>query len=137
MHVQFVQVHAQFILRHRRQVLWLQPGHCEAQTRAAVRQGRLAFALIIPPDFSANAVLGTQSGADRLLVYASEGDNYNGAYLARRFAAELGYQVNETLDEKRWALVLGASADAGASVPGRVVAGRGNDRLYFSFAPFA
>ena len=91
-------------------------GTDEAQARAAVRQGRLAFALIIPPDFSANAVPGTQSGAGRLVVYASEGDNYNGAGLARRFAAELGHQVNETLNEKRWALVLGASADAGASV---------------------
>lgn len=91
-------------------------GTDEAQARAAVRQGKSAFALIIPRDFSASAVPGTRSGGGKLVVYASEGDNYNGAGLARRFAAELGHQVNETLNEKRWALVLGASADAGQNI---------------------
>ncbi len=91
-------------------------GTDEAQARAAVRQGKSAFALIIPRDFSASAVPGIRSGGGRLVVYASEGDNYNGAGLARRFAAELGHQVNETLNEKRWTLVLGASADAGQNI---------------------
>ena len=36
--------------------------------------------------------------------------------MARRFAAELGHQVNETLNERRWALVLGAAAGSGASL---------------------
>ncbi len=88
----------------------------EAAARKAVRQGSSAFALIIPRDFSATAVPGLQSGGGKLVVYASEGDNYTGAGLARRFAAELGHQVNETLNEKRWAIVLGATADAGQSV---------------------
>lgn len=91
-------------------------GTDESQARAAVRQGKSAFALIIPRDFSATAVPGIRSGGGRLVVYASEGDNYNGAGLARRFAAELGHQVNETLNEKRWTLVLGASADAGQNI---------------------
>ncbi|MDB5964016.1 MAG: hypothetical protein JWQ72_516, partial [Polaromonas sp.] len=91
-------------------------GTDEAAARLAVRQGRIAFALIIPHDFSASAVPGIRSGGGRLVVYASEGDNYTGAGLARRFAGELGHQVNETLNEKRWALVLGATADAGESV---------------------
>ena len=34
------------------------------------------------------------------------------AATARRFAAELGHQVNETLNEKRWSLVLGATAQS-------------------------
>lgn len=81
----------------------------EAEARRRVRAGLLSFALIVPRDFSANAVPGMPSARGRLVVYASEGNNYTGAGLARRFAAELGHQVNETLNEKRWELVLGAT----------------------------
>lgn len=88
----------------------------EARARAAVQAGQAAFALIIPAQFSANAVPGTQSGGGKLIVFASEGNNYSGAGLARRFAVELGHQLNETLNEKRWALVLGASEGSKASL---------------------
>lgn len=88
----------------------------EAAARKAVRDGTTAFALIIPRDFSANAVPGAQTGGGKLVVFASEGNNYTGAGLARRFAAELGHQVNETLNEKRWSLVLGTSEGARQSL---------------------
>ncbi|MFP8778703.1 YhgE/Pip family protein [Hydrogenophaga sp. RWCD_12] len=88
----------------------------EETARRDVRAGRSLFALIIPADFSAHAVPGEQAGGGKLVVYASEGNNYTGAGFARRFAAELGHQVNETLNEKRWALVLGASAGAADSM---------------------
>ena len=78
----------------------------EQTARARVRQGQLAFALIIPRDFSSNAVPGAQAGAGKLVVYTSEGNSYQGAGLARRFAEELGHEVNERLNERRWALVL-------------------------------
>ena len=78
----------------------------EQAAKADVRQGKLAFALIIPPDFSANAVPGSQAAGGRLVLYVSEGNNYNGAGLAKRFATELGHQVNTNLNEKRWSLVL-------------------------------
>lgn len=78
----------------------------EEEARAAVRLGQLAFALIIPRDFSANAVPGHSAAGGRLVLYVSEGNNYNGAALAKRFAAELGHQVNIDLNEKRWSLVL-------------------------------
>ncbi|AMM26509.1 YhgE/Pip domain-containing protein [Variovorax sp. PAMC 28711] len=78
--------------------------------RAEVRRGTLAFALLIPADFSANAVPGTQRGAGQLVVYTSEGNNYTSAGFARRFAGELGHQVNEMLNEQRWGLVLNAAA---------------------------
>lgn len=78
----------------------------EEEAKLAVRQGRLAFALIIPKDFSAGAVPGQEAAAGRLQLYVSEGNNYNGANLAKRFAAELGHQVNINLNEKRWSLVL-------------------------------
>jgi putative membrane protein len=88
-------------------------GDDETRARQSVRAGRSLFALIIPPDFSTNAMRGNSPGEGRLVVYASEGNHYTGAGLARRFAAELGHQVNETINERRWALVLGANAGSG------------------------
>ena len=84
----------------------------EAQARAQVRSGALAFALIVPADFSSNAVPGAQAGAGRLVVFTSEGNSYPSASLARRFAEDLGREVNQSLNEQRWALVL---ADAAGS----------------------
>jgi putative membrane protein len=78
--------------------------------RQAVRQGRLAFAVLLPPDFSHQALLGAEPGAGRLILHLSEGNNYAAAGLARRFAPELAHQVNETLNERRWALVFDATA---------------------------
>lgn len=84
--------------------------------KAAVRRGELAFALVIPPDFSANAVPGNQAAGGRLMVYVSEGNNYNAAGMVRRFAAELGHQVNIKLNEKRWSLVLSTAAGSADKV---------------------
>jgi len=78
----------------------------EEDAKLAVRQGHLAFALIIPKDFSANAVPGQEAAGGRLVMYVSEGNNYNGANIAKRFASELGHQVNINLNENRWSLVL-------------------------------
>ena len=88
----------------------------EPAARQAVREGKLVLALIIPADFSANAVPGREPGAGRLTVYTSEGNNYAAAGMARRFAGELGHQVNEALNEKRWALVLSSTAGSQQSV---------------------
>lgn len=88
----------------------------EALARQAVREGKLAFALIIPPDFSSNALPGALAGAGKLVVYTSEGNNYEAAGLARRFAGDLGHAVNESLNEKRWALVLNSAAGSQRSV---------------------
>ncbi len=88
----------------------------EAAARKAVRLGTLAFALIIPPDFSSNALPGAQAGASKLVVYTSEGNNYEAAALARRFAAELSQAVNESLNERRWSLVLTNAAGSQRSV---------------------
>lgn len=81
--------------------------------REDVRTGASLFALIIPADFSASAMAAAEPGAGRLIVFASEGNNYTGAGFARRFADELGHQVNATLNEKRWEAVLGATAASG------------------------
>lgn len=84
--------------------------------RREVRHGALAFALIIPHDFSSNAVPGAQPGAGKLVVYASEGNSFEGARIAQLFAAELGHKVNESLNEQRWALVLLNAAGSKDSV---------------------
>mgnify|MGYP001171478534 CR=1 FL=1 len=78
--------------------------------RRAVREGSMVFALIIPRDFSLHAVPGNEAGGGKLVIYTSEGNSYNGAGFAKRFAPELAHQVNETLNEKRWALVLESAA---------------------------
>ena len=82
----------------------------EQEARRLVRQGALAFALIVPADFSSNAVPGAKAGAGKLVVFTSEGNSYPSAGLARRFADDLGREVNQRLNEQRWELVL-ADAD--------------------------
>lgn len=84
----------------------------EQEARLHVRQGKLAFALIIPRDFSANAIPGVQAGAGKPLVFTSEGNNFESAAIARHFAESLGHQINESLNERRWALVLDGTASA-------------------------
>jgi putative membrane protein len=84
--------------------------------REAVRRGELAFAIVIPADFSANAVPGVKAGAGKVVVILSEGNNYASAGFARRFAEDLGHQVNETLNEQRWAQVLETADGSGRSL---------------------
>jgi YhgE/Pip-like protein len=99
-----------------RQVFSFEMADDEEAARREVRAGRSLFVLVIPRDFSASALAGERPGGGRLVVYASEGNHYAGAGLARRFAAELGHQFNETLNERRWALVLGAATGSGKSL---------------------
>ena len=86
------------------------------EARLHVRQGKLAFALIIPKDFSSNALPGAQPGGGKLVIYTSEGNNYQTAAIAKQFANELGHEVNESLNERRWALVLTNAAGSQRSV---------------------
>lgn len=88
----------------------------EAQARQNVRDGKLAFALIVPRGFSSNAIPGAQAGAGKLVVYTSEGNNFESAALARHFAETLGHDVNESLNERRWALVLSNATGSQRSV---------------------
>jgi putative membrane protein len=87
-----------------------------ASARQAVRRGDLAFAIVIPKDFSANAVPGVQPGAGKVTVILSEGNNYASAGFARRFAEDLGHQANEILNEQRWAQVLEVADGSGRSL---------------------
>lgn len=87
-----------------------------AHARQEVRAGRTLFALIIPPDFSATALNAATPGASKVLVFVSEGNNYAGAGFARRFANELAFQVNGTLSERRWEVVLGQASESADSL---------------------
>lgn len=82
------------------------------QAREDVRRGKLAFALIIPADFSANAIPGMLSGAAKPIVYVSEGNNYDSGIIARQFAETLRRQLNESLNEQRWEMVLSNASGA-------------------------
>ncbi len=86
------------------------------EARQAVSLGKMAFAVIIPQDFSAHAVPGLHAGDAQVTVVLSEGNNYASAGFARRFATELGHQVNETLNEKRWEQVLMTADGSGKSL---------------------
>jgi len=84
---------------------WQRFDDTEAAKRA-VRRGELSFAVLIPPDFSEQAVPGREAGAAKLVIYTSEGNSYSAAGFAKRFAPELAHRVNEALNEQRWDMVL-------------------------------
>ena len=88
----------------------------EQKARALVRQGKLAFAVIIPRDFSANAVPGAEAGAGKVVIYTSQGNNFETAAIAKRFAETLGRQINASLNERRWELVLHDAAGSARSI---------------------
>jgi putative membrane protein len=88
----------------------------EERAKSLVKKGDLAFAVIIPKDFSANAVPGLESGIGKLAIYSSAGNNYETSILATRFAKELGEEVNRTLNEQRWALVISTSVGSQQNV---------------------
>jgi len=88
----------------------------EDEARKEVREGRMAFALIFPADFSSHAIPGQSAGAGKLVVFTSEGNNYQSAQIARNFASELGHDVNENLNARRWQLVLNQTAGSRRSV---------------------
>jgi putative membrane protein len=93
-----------------------QPMVSADDARTQVRQGHQAFALIIPTNFSSNAVPGEQPGAGQLVVFASQGNNVETARIAQQFASELGHKINESLNAKRWSLVLLNAAGSKQSV---------------------
>ena len=77
--------------------------------RELVRSGDLAFAIIIPPDFSALAVPARMADEGRLEIYASAGNNYQTYLIAKKYAEELDAELNQALNEQRWKLVLTSS----------------------------
>jgi putative membrane protein len=79
------------------------------QARQKVRAGELAFAIIIPPDFSAMALPARTANEGRLEVYASAGNNHQTYLLAKKFAENLDADLNEALNRQRWKFVLSSA----------------------------
>ena len=88
----------------------------EAGAREAVRLGQLSFALLVPAGFSAQAIPGAAPGNGKLVVMASQGNNYQSAAIARHFAETVGKELNQSLNERRWALVLRDAAGSQSGV---------------------
>lgn len=88
----------------------------EDAAREGVRRGRLAFALLVPAGFSAQAIPGAAPGDGKLVVLASQGNNYQSAAIARHFAETMGKELNQSLNERRWALVLRDAAGSQSGV---------------------
>ncbi len=80
------------------------------EARRQVDRGDAAFAVIIPPAFSRHAMDSAAVGNARLIVHASEGNNYAGAGFARRFAPDVAQSLNQALNEQRFALILQAAS---------------------------
>lgn len=88
----------------------------ENSARERVRRGQLAFALLVPAGFSAQAIPGAAPGNGKLVVVASQGNNYQSAAMARHFAETIGKELNQSLNERRWALVLRDAAGSQSGV---------------------
>ncbi len=74
--------------------------------RAMVRRNELAFAVIIPSDFSSQALPGLSANEGLLEIYTSAGNNYQTHLMAKKFAVDLDTELNQTLNEQRWKFVL-------------------------------
>lgn len=82
------------------------------EARRKVREGEFDFALLIPPDFSEKVIEAQASGVAQLTVYTSEGNNYTGAAIAKKFAPELTRQLNALLNARRWDKVSDIAHDS-------------------------
>lgn len=67
----------------------------EQEARQMVRSGQLAFTLIIPANFSANAIPAQADGSGQPVVHTSAGNNYESSLLAAQFARVLGKMSTE------------------------------------------
>ncbi|MEY2621997.1 MAG: hypothetical protein RIT26_1817 [Pseudomonadota bacterium] len=94
------------------------------QAKARVRSGELAFAVIIPPDFSALALPGRMADEGRLEVHASAGNNYQTYLIAKKFAEDLDVQINQTLNQQRWRFVLASGGAQGDLLELRTALGK-------------
>ena len=78
-----------------------------------VRAGDLAFAVIIPADFSALALPGRMADEGRLEVFSSAGNNYQTYLIAKKWAETLDADLNQALNQQRWRFVINASVAQG------------------------
>ena len=78
----------------------------EHTAQHAVEHGDALFAVVVPADFSRDAITASAAAPGRIRILLSEGNSFMGATIARRFASELSTGTNEVLNEERWRVVL-------------------------------
>lgn len=87
----------------------------EEAARAAVRAGDAYFAVIFPPEFSAQALSARENNPASFVLLVSEGNNYTSSVVSIRFGSELAHILNERLNQERWALIVGNGAPAASA----------------------
>ena len=76
----------------------------------AIRRGDVYLTLVIPADFTERALAARQDNPAKLALQVSEGANYTGSIISKRFVSELAHTLNERLNRERWAAITGDSA---------------------------
>lgn len=74
--------------------------------KTSVDHGDCYFGVIVPQQFSAFALPGRHAQPARLEIYLSEGNSFMASMVARKFGSELTHKLNETLNRKRWEILL-------------------------------
>lgn len=94
------------------------------QAIAQVRSGALAFAIVIPPDFSAMALPARSANEGRLQIHVSAGNNYQTYLIAKKMSQELDADLNQALNRQRWKFVLSSAMASGDLVQLRAALGQ-------------
>jgi len=81
----------------------------------ALRHGKVYFTLVIPADFSERALAARKNEPATLALQVAEGASYTSAIFSKRFGAELAHVLNEQLNARRWAAILGNSPAPGSN----------------------
>jgi putative membrane protein len=79
-----------------------------------VQSGVAYFALVIPPDFSATALPGTEVGSLELIT--SGGTSFTATLIGERFASRVAEELNDQMGAERWRVVLSSGRDARGAV---------------------
>lgn len=85
-----------------------------AEAMAAVERNDVHFALVVPEDFSARALPGTQAATLTLLT--ASGTSYTAMLIGERFVTEVADRLNEQMGTERWRVVLSSGRDARGAV---------------------
>ncbi|AZZ36379.1 hypothetical protein CIK05_06095 [Bdellovibrio sp. qaytius] len=71
-----------------------------------IAKGDCYFGVIIPENFSQLALVGRSEQQAKLEVFLSEGNSFMASMIGKKFGSELTHKLNETLNKKRWEVLL-------------------------------
>ncbi|MGZ6486523.1 MAG: YhgE/Pip family protein [Pseudobdellovibrio sp.] len=73
---------------------------------AKIKAGECYFGVLIPQDFSEKALIGRHDQQAKLEIQLSEGNSFMASLVGKKFGSELGHHLNETLNQKRWEVLI-------------------------------